>query len=473
MFAGSYEDMIRASCSNYEQFKAHFFRRFLGTQARRNVWIELDSGSYSRADTGISMAKYFSNYCAKRRLLGEFAPTEVDFIERISYHLPGNMGAQIRRIGVGENALEEVLQYLERQDSGSTRRFTPRPQPHSDTAQPGNQNPNGNGNRGGQNGPFNMNNRSPGARPANVRDINLIFEDEEEEGNEEEVKTIRHIVSSGAELLEESNLDEFTRKSSPKVLGNLGSLSVEFLIDTGSEISLISEDLFESLKENSEVHAKHEGQLTMAGPFSNSKKNKSLAQVLVKLTLGDSSFLCVFVVSPLKDRRLAIIGDNVLIKHEFVVDFRHKLVQWTSNARIHELPFILEDSEGEYTVTKIEVESRDVPSKIEEKLNQTARESNLTTEQVDSLRQVLIKHRGVFQEKPGRTDEYVHEIHCRDETPFYQRPFPIPLAYQDQVKEDINQMLEWGVIAKAATPYVSPIFMLKKADGSVRYCVDF
>jgi hypothetical protein len=263
------------------------------------------------------------------------------------FHFPHYMGASIRRF-VGENAMEEVLQYLEQQESEATRRVPLRNQPPLNQQNPG-PNPTGNPNRGQSNHLFqNRNNRGPQPRPANVRDISLVLGNEDEtweDEAEEESANIHHIVSNGSELLEETNLEDFAGKPSPKISGKLGSLGTEFLLDTGSEISLMSEDIFEKLKDQSEILARHEGPLTMMGPFTNSKKNNSLAQVLVKVSLGDSSFLCVFAVSPLKNQNLAILGDNVLIRHKFNINFEYHTVQWTENSLRHTLPLILEKNE--------------------------------------------------------------------------------------------------------------------------------
>lgn len=53
------------------------------------------------------------------------------------------------------------------------------------------------------------------------------------------------------------------------------------------------------------------------------------------------------------------------------------------------------------------------------------------------------------------------------------RAYPSLLATQEKVAREIEVMLEMGVIEKSDSPYASPIVLVRKPDGSVRFCVDF
>ena len=46
-------------------------------------------------------------------------------------------------------------------------------------------------------------------------------------------------------------------------------------------------------------------------------------------------------------------------------------------------------------------------------------------------------------------------------------------AKVEVVKREVKKMMEMGVIEPAASPFCSPIVLVKKKYGQVRFCVDF
>ena len=62
---------------------------------------------------------------------------------------------------------------------------------------------------------------------------------------------------------------------------------------------------------------------------------------------------------------------------------------------------------------------------------------------LERLREILIKNRRVFRECPGRIEGYEHEFQVTDRTPYFQRVWPVPLAYKEKVKDEIDRMLRY------------------------------
>jgi hypothetical protein len=57
--------------------------------------------------------------------------------------------------------------------------------------------------------------------------------------------------------------------------------------------------------------------------------------------------------------------------------------------------------------------------------------------------------------------------------PIKQRAYRQPLVKRQIVDEEINRMLELGVIRPSQSPWASPITLVNKKDGTVRFCVDY
>ena len=70
---------------------------------------------------------------------------------------------------------------------------------------------------------------------------------------------------------------------------------------------------------------------------------------------------------------------------------------------------------------------------------------------------------------PGETDVIQHQIRLSDDTPIRCKPYPLPYAMREELRNEVDTMLEMGVVR----PSTSPIVMVKKKDGSNRVCVDF
>jgi len=57
--------------------------------------------------------------------------------------------------------------------------------------------------------------------------------------------------------------------------------------------------------------------------------------------------------------------------------------------------------------------------------------------------------------------------------PIRIKGYPIPFHSQPVVKEEVEKMLDLGVIEPSNAPFSSPIVLIKKKDNSVRFCIDF
>ena len=61
----------------------------------------------------------------------------------------------------------------------------------------------------------------------------------------------------------------------------------------------------------------------------------------------------------------------------------------------------------------------------------------------------------------------------RDHQPIAKKPYTLALKHCDWVKEEIDKLLEAGVIRESHSSLSASIIVVPKGDGGKRLCVDF
>ena len=64
-------------------------------------------------------------------------------------------------------------------------------------------------------------------------------------------------------------------------------------------------------------------------------------------------------------------------------------------------------------------------------------------------------------------------IDTGDAMPIRQAPCRTPFAVRCEVARHLQQMQENGVIQPSSSPWASPIVLVRKKDGTMRFCVDY
>ena len=103
-------------------------------------------------------------------------------------------------------------------------------------------------------------------------------------------------------------------------------------------------------------------------------------------------------------------------------------------------------------------------------------ESDIDAEQKTRLKKLLREYRRVLAEHEhdlGKTSLVKHTIPLVSEIPIKQRAYRVPYAQQEVVRKLVKDMEDNDIIRKSSSPWTSPVVMVKKKDGSLRFCVDF
>ena len=73
----------------------------------------------------------------------------------------------------------------------------------------------------------------------------------------------------------------------------------------------------------------------------------------------------------------------------------------------------------------------------------------------------------------GRTDKLQHRIHTGDACPIRQPVRRIPHHRREEVCKLLDDMLEKKIIETSVSLLASPVVLVKKKDGTTRFCIDF
>ena len=99
--------------------------------------------------------------------------------------------------------------------------------------------------------------------------------------------------------------------------------------------------------------------------------------------------------------------------------------------------------------------------------------TNLNSNQKTEIHGLVDSFSDIFSDLPAKTNAIKHTIKVSSEEPVKLKPYPLPFSSEQVVREEINNMLLNDVIEPSDSPYSSPIVLVKKKDGSIRFCIDF
>ena len=101
---------------------------------------------------------------------------------------------------------------------------------------------------------------------------------------------------------------------------------------------------------------------------------------------------------------------------------------------------------------------------------------NLTPDQIGPVKSLLNKVGSIFSTgKPdlGSTDLVTHRINTGESQPLKQAARRLPFSKRQESDKEVQRMLKQGIIEPSCSPWSSPIVLVRKKDGSLRFCIDY
>lgn len=467
----------RNKFDTFSEFSSSFMQRYWDSEDERKTFRRIEYGSYENG----SRADYFLRLVNENNYLSQ-PLTEREIVKILIKHFDHNIRRGIINNGIDE--VDEVERYLRELDE-------------MDRAED-NRDRNRNFNRTGFNNRVdnrgnnrnreiprenNHNNQRVAERDETVNLINLTSENKQNADLElNEIQEVPTFCKESEDLLSDNETIQknITKLQWPLISIVVHDVSVNALIDTGSQYNCISEAFLQKVS----MQKKNIPMLPMTGlcikGAIGKKSQRISSQVLIEFTKNDYEMEALCLVVPHLACDL-ILGCDWLVTYKGMLDFNNFKITLTVIEEPITVDFVLEegcpivlsisDEEGDDIRINFTRPTLNISSE-ENRLEIVKNAIMFTENEKKELVQVLNKHKQIFSDQPGLIKGYEHVIELRDKTPFCLKSYPIPYIYREAAREQIREMIKWGVVELAKTEYISPMIVVEKKDKSPRICLD-
>jgi predicted aspartyl protease len=114
------------------------------------------------------------------------------------------------------------------------------------------------------------------------------------------------------------------------------------------------------------------------------------------------------------------------------------------------------------------------PDQLLEQLN--IDRTDLNEEQLIQLYKLLEEYADLFatnNKQPGIAKNISHSIQTDATKPINQAPYRVSPAERSIIYDNVQEMLKNNIIEQSRSPWASPVVLVNKKDGSIRFCVDY
>ena len=73
----------------------------------------------------------------------------------------------------------------------------------------------------------------------------------------------------------------------------------------------------------------------------------------------------------------------------------------------------------------------------------------------------------------GCTSLVQHSIETGTQPPIRQQPYRTPVVRRQRMNRMVQNMQEQGIVQPSSSPWASPVVLVLKKDGSLRFCIDY
>lgn len=257
------------------------------------------------------------------------------------------------------------------------------------------------------------------------------------------------------------------------------------LLDSGASVSAMSENLYNVLKNDP---SKYDiPSFPLSGTFLKTAiTNKSVKiniQIYINFSINQFKTHAIFLIVPHLSTPL-ILGTDWLLENNISLNYKSREIilpspytpvpfKIISLTHINNLVNTLRHIEFENDCQNFLVDQsleRSVPFPLTK--NVALNDIPLNEQQQIAMDSLINKYAHVFQDRPGVHNSFSYKFNVCEHKPYKIKPYPIPFSRRAAVQQEIDKMLNWGVIERSDAPYNNPLVTVVKSDGSIRLCLD-
>lgn len=259
-------------------------------------------------------------------------------------------------------------------------------------------------------------------------------------------------------------------------MGEIGGSRVEMMLDSGSAVSLLRKQEMESMKLIQPLERVPVVKLITAS----GDPLLILTHIQAPVQVGNFKTMHRFVVV---DHLIypVILGIDFLQENKLTLDFTSVPVSVKhNNTELHDVGEMkalwhsAQDAKGrQYAAAVLEDPNVDMIDECSiPQYDDLLLKFDIPQCSDNEINTLLQDYKDLFRCTPGVTNLSHHHIPITG-NPIRIPPRRIPAHYKKEVEEQIQQMLNKGVIQESSSPWMAPAVFVRKKSGEIRLCVDY
>ena len=136
----------------------------------------------------------------------------------------------------------------------------------------------------------------------------------------------------------------------------------------------------------------------------------------------------------------------------------------------------IDETEEERTITMVTLGERTplTPEERQERLRCMLDKGGVAMPK--KILECALKYHRVFpleEMEKGSIKKVEHTIDTGDSKPIKEAAHWVLFALREKISEMVKEMLKGGIISESSSSWASPVVIVRKKDGTLRFCIDY